>query len=44
IKEAFTGAGMSILASLSQEEAQNFVNNEMQRWIRIIKENQVNLE
>ena len=44
IKEAFTGAGMTIMANLSQEEAQNFVNNEMQRWARIIKENQVNLE
>jgi hypothetical protein len=32
------------MASLSQEEAQNFVNNEMQKWARIIKENQVNLE
>ena len=44
IKEAFNGAGMNILANLSSDEAQSFVNNEIQRWARVIKENQVNIE
>lgn len=44
VQDAFTKAGVPLTPSASPEEFQQFVNSELQRWARIIKENNVKFE
>jgi tripartite-type tricarboxylate transporter receptor subunit TctC len=44
VKEAFVSAGMTVIPSKSPEDAASFIAAETQRWPRIIKENNVNVD
>jgi tripartite-type tricarboxylate transporter receptor subunit TctC len=44
VQDAFTKAGVPLTPSASPEEFQQFVRAELQRWARIIKENDVKFE
>jgi len=44
VQEAFAKAGVPLTPSKSPEEFQAFVSSELQRWARIIKENNVKFE
>ena len=44
VRDAFVAAGMTVIPSKSPEDAAAFIAAETQRWPRIIKENNVNVD